>query len=249
MADLSKMDVATNLVQGGLGVYAASQGGGGVGGGLKGAMSGAEAGMMIAGPVGALVGAAAGAIIGGIGSGKGAREYDLKTVRPKIGADLEAFHSGGMDYLAAYSDAQSLYMEADQTTKRMGPADHRYFVSTIKPELMELMGKLNREQRAGRSMYSASTAQYASGTDYVPGTGLALLHEGERVVPSDQNERIAQALEGGRMPVQSASMGDVHLHVHAIDARGVAQFLDKYKHNILSATNDARAENSGGGLN
>jgi hypothetical protein len=44
-------------------------------------------------------------------------------------------------------------------------------------------------------------------------------------------------------------MGDVHLHVHAIDAKGVAGFLDKYKHNIRSAVNDSYAENSGGGMN
>jgi len=44
-------------------------------------------------------------------------------------------------------------------------------------------------------------------------------------------------------------MGDVYLHVHAIDAKGVAGFLDKYKHNLRAAVNDSYAENSGGGIN
>jgi hypothetical protein len=246
----SGMTRATGIVQGGVGLWAAHEGGGGVGGGLKGAASGAEMGLMIGGPIGAVVGAAAGAIIGGIGSGKNAREYDLKTVRPRIANDLEAYHSGGMNYLAAYSDAQSLQMEADQTTKKMGPADSRYFGSTIIPEIKQLMGKLDSEQRAGRSMYSASTASYATGTNYVPETGYGFIHKGEGVFDSSRNERLTQAAESmSRMPVQSPSMGDVHLHVHAIDAHGVAGFLDKYKHNIRSAVNDSYAENSGGGLN
>jgi hypothetical protein len=43
-------------------------------------------------------------------------------------------------------------------------------------------------------------------------------------------------------------MGDVHLHVHAIDAKGVADFMDKNKHIIRGALNNSYAENSGGGL-
>ena len=35
---------------------------------------------------------------------------------------------------------------------------------------------------------------------------------------------------------------------HAIDAKGVAQFFDQYKHHMRSALNDSYAENSGGGM-
>jgi hypothetical protein len=240
---------ALGAAQGAVGVWAAHEGGGGVGGGLKGAASGAEMGLMIGGPIGAAVGAAAGAIIGGIGSGKNAREYDLKTVRPRIANDLEAYHSGGMNYLGAYSDAQSLQMEADQTTKKMGPANSRYFGSTIIPEIKQLMGKLDSEQRAGRSMYSASPGSYAIGTDSILETGWNLNHQGERIIPSDQNERITQAIEGGgKMPVQSTSMGDMHVHLHANDAKSGAQFLMDNMHVIRAAFNQSFAENSGGGL-
>jgi len=240
----------SGALQGGMGVWAAHEGGGGAGGAMKGAASGAEMGLMIGGPIGAVIGAVAGAIIGGVGSGKKAREYDLKTVRPRMAQDLAAYHAGGMSYLDAFTDAVSLQQEADSTTKKMGPADHRYFENTIKPELMQLEGKLSTEEKHGRGQLSASTAQYATGTDYVPGTGLAILHKGEGVFDSSRNERVTQAVESmSRMPVQSASMGDVHLHVHAIDAKGVTQFLDKYKHNIRSAVNDSYAENSGGGMN
>jgi hypothetical protein len=242
----------TGAVQGGMGVWGAHESGGGVGGGLKGAMSGAEMGMEIAGPMGALVGAAAGAVVGAIGSSHAARDYDLKTVRPRIAGDLSSYHSGGMNYLDAYSDAQSLQMEAAKTTQKMGSADSRYYQNTIKPEIKEFMGKLDAEQKSGRSMYTTSAASYATGTPYVPETGLNMNHAGERIFSSVDNSAITKAVtegNGGKMPVQSTSMGDVHLHVHAIDAKGVSQFLDKYKHNIRSAVNDSYAENSGGGMN
>jgi hypothetical protein len=51
------------------------------------------------------------------------------------------------------------------------------------------------------------------------------------------------------MPVQTASMGDVHLHVHAIDGKDAARFISDNKHVIRGAINDSYAENSGGGLN
>ena len=54
-----------------------------------------------------------------------------------------------------------------------------------------------------------------------------MIHENERIVPSDQNERITRALENGStMPVQQSDSGWTgDLHVHAIDARGVAVLL------------------------
>jgi hypothetical protein len=249
----ARQDVSEGITAGQdvVGLYAAERGGGGAGGALKGAASGAQLGLMIGGPMGMVIGAAAGAIIGAVGSGQEARKYDLKTVRPRITADLEAYHSGSMDYLGAYSDGQSLQMEAAKTTTKMGPADGRYYQNTIKPELLQFMEKITAEQKAGRSMYTASGASYASGNPYVQETGLNLNHAGERIFSGVQNSDIVKAVtEGnrGQMPVQPASMGDVHLHVHAIDAKGVAGFLDQYKHNIRSAVNDSYAENSGGGL-
>ena len=257
----------TGAAQGAMGVWGAHESGGGIGGGLQGAMSGAEMGMMIAGPAGALVGAAAGAIIGAIGSSSAAQNYDKKTVKPRIASDLAGFHSGSMNYSDAYSDGQSLEMDAEKTTKKMGAADTRYYNNTIKPEIQQFLGKLTAEQKAGRSQYTASTAQYAFGTDSVPGTGYALLHDKERVMPSDQNERITRAVESGaslsavhasyQKAMQSSdarrgsSGGDrtMNMNVHAIDSKGVSQFLDKYKHQIRSAVNDSYAENSGGGMN
>jgi hypothetical protein len=257
----------TGAVQGGMGVWGAHESGGGVGGGLKGAMSGAEMGMEIAGPMGALVGAVGGAVVGAIGSSHAARDYDLKTVHPRIASDLSAYHSGGMNYLDAYADAQSLQMEAAKTTSKMGAADSRYYQNTIKPELKQFMGKLDAEQKSGRSMYTASAASYDIGSDSVPATGWNLNHAGERIMPSDQNERITRAVESGaslsavhasyQKAMQSndarrvSSGGDrtMNMNVHAIDSKGVAQFLDKYKHHIRAAVNDSYAENSGGGMN
>jgi hypothetical protein len=52
---------------------------------------------------------------------------------------------------------------------------------------------------------------FAAGTDYVPRTGFALLHEGEAVTPASQNR----------------AGGGVHLHVHAVDARGLDAWFDQ----------------------
>jgi hypothetical protein len=247
----STVDEAMNAGQGALGLYSAYEGNGGVGGALKGAMSGAEMGAALAGPLGMVVGGIGGAVLGAFGFGgrEKARVYDLKTVRPRLANDRDSYQQGSMDYLSAYSDAESLQTEALKTTNAWGPEAHSYYNDSIVPEIKEAEGKLTAEQRAGRSQYTTSAASYDVGSDYIPQTGWNLNHEGERIIPSDQNERITQALEGGgKMPVQAAPMGDVHLHVHAIDAKGVAGFLGKYKHDIRGAVNDSSAENSGGGL-
>ena len=60
----------------------------------------------------------------------------------------------------------------------------------------------------------------ATGTNYVPATGYALLHEGERVIPKADNSRLESALSGG-------GRGGNQLHVHAIDAKGVQSFFEK----------------------
>jgi hypothetical protein len=247
------MAQAGSTAQGAIGVYAAHEGSGGAGGAMKGAASGAEMGAAF-GPIGMAVGAVAGAVIGYLGSGGKAKEYDEKTVRPRIANTTDAFHNGSMDYLAAYSDMESLQSEAFKATSAMGPSGRRYRNDHITPEIKEAEGKFTKEEKAGRSQYSESKASYAVGTDYVPETGPALLHQGEMIVPADQAEQVRQARgtasgPSGKMPVQSQSMGDIHLHLHAIDAKSSMRFLQDNKHHIRAALNDSFAENSGGGMN
>lgn len=249
-AGSGNMAGAMGTASGVLGVYSASQGSGGFGGAAKGAMSGAEAGAMF-GPAGMAVGAVVGGTLGFMGSGEQARVYDLKTVRPRIGNDKDAYEQGSMDYLSAYSDLQSLYNEAFKATSAMGMAGRRYRNEHISPEIKEAEGKLSAQEKAGRSMYSASAASYATGTPYVAETGLNWNHAGERIMSAPDNQQVIKAITEGNqniMPVQPASMGDVHLHVHAIDAKSSIQFLQANKQNIRAALNESYAENSGGGL-
>jgi hypothetical protein len=156
-----------------------------------------------------------------------------------------------MDFMSAYSDLESLQAEAFTTTSKMGHAGRVERNEYITPEIKQAEARISAMEKAGRNVNGGSSpASFAVGTDYIPGTGFNLNHQGERIIPSDQNERITRALESPtKMPAQATSMGDVHLHVHAIDAKGVSQFLDKYKHNIRAAFNDSYAENSGGGMN
>jgi len=251
---------AGGAIGGALGMYSAVKGNGGFGGAAQGAMAGMQLGMALGGPMGAAIGAGAGAIVGAIGFGgrEQARVYDLKTIRPHITADQDAYNQGSMSYSDAYQDVTGLEGQSWAVTKKMGPAAHSYWTDTIEPEIKQALGKFTAEQRAGRSQYAAQGASYATGTDYVPATGWNLNHEGERIIPSDQNREITRALNthaAYQRTMQSGNAGGsgggdrtMNLNVHAIDAKGVAQFLDKYKHQIRGAMNDSYAENSGGGL-
>lgn len=237
----------------GLGLFSAFESNGGVGGALGGALSGAKLGMMIGGPIGGAIGAAAGGIMGAFGfGGRGkAHDYDVKQVRPRIAGDTESYEQGGMTYLAAYSDMQSLMNEAKHTTAKMGSGASHYYQDTIKKEIETAEQRFTRMERAGRSRFGVSAASYAVGTDYVPSTGMALIHEGERIVPASDNRQIARALY--RTAVQSdgqrqmrMSGGETHIHLNAIDARSSHRWLMENKNALRSAVNASYAENSGG---
>lgn len=237
----------------GLGLFSAFKSGG-AGGMMGGAMSGAELGMKLggmAGPEGAVIGAAIGAVgglaLGFFGGSQQARLYNERQVIPRIGNDTTAFNNGSMDYSSAYSDLESLEMEARNTTNKMGFAGQRYYQSTIKGELSRALSNLTREQRAGRSQFGVNAAQFDVGTDSVLHTGMAVIHENERIIPSDQNERITRAIEGQTtMPAQSGNSWQGDLHVHAIDAKSSVQWLMQNKHNVRAAMNASYGENSGG---
>ena len=68
----------------------------------------------------------------------------------------------------------------------------------------------------------AGAAAFESGTDYVPRTGMAMLHEGERVSTRPENEAISKALSGPK----SGGNGDSHFHyspnISGIDGASVA---------------------------
>lgn len=268
------MQNAMNAGQGAIGLYGAYESNGGVGGALSGAMSGMQLGMAVAGPMGALVGAVGGAALGVIGFGgrEKARAYDLKQVRPRIGNDFDSFQQGGMDYLTAYSDVQSLDSEAKKTTSSYGPAAQAYYQDTIKKEIKDAEAKFTAEQKAGRSKYTSTAAQYDWGGPIdnfgsmgtTPGHGFIHAQQGEFMVEQQQAGTHAGALnainsgatyadmakyygaDSPTMPAANSSGGDVHLHLNAIDGKSAMQFLNANKHHIRSALNASYAENSGG---
>lgn len=259
------LNKAPGAFEGLVGIYGAVESNGGVGGALSGAASGMKLGATVAGPVGAAIGAAAGAIVGAIGFGgrEKAHVYDLKQIHPRLTQDMDSYEQGSMDYLSAFSDMSGALTEAKRTTNRMGPAARSYYQDTIKGEIAGAQSKLTREEKAGRSQFGVSAAQYETGTDFVPRTEMALVHRGERVVPSDQNTQIARALSAGAdldaihrsyqramQAASSRSMGGgdrtLNMHVYAHDSRSVAQFFHANKHHMRAALNASYAENSGG---
>jgi len=269
-----KMQTAMSGAQGAIGVYSAFEGNGGVGGAMSGAMSGMELGMAVAGPVGAVVGAVGGAVLGAFGFGgrEKARAYDLKQVRPRIANDNQSYQQGSMDYLSAYSDIQSLDMEAKKTTSSYGPAASSYYQDTMKKELREAGQKFTAEQKAGRSHFTATVAQGHQGgwTENFgsmatgPDTGWMHMRANEFVVneqPAAEHAGALEAIRSGathsdmakyygadstKMPASSETGGDVHLHVHSLDTKSGMQWLMANKHVIRAAVNSSYAENSGG---
>ncbi|MEZ2347429.1 hypothetical protein [Terriglobus sp. RCC_193] len=151
--------------QAGLGLWGAYQSKSVLGGMLGGAMSGAKLGGMIAGPGGALVGAAAGALVGLFGDhGRSqAKQYDEKTVQPWIADEFKSFEQSGGDYLSIYSDMDAFSASSKAQTDQWGTGAQSYYSDTIKPEITAAQAKLTKLQKAGRSQFQFTAAQYHTG--------------------------------------------------------------------------------------
>lgn len=230
----------------GVGLFSAFKTGG-FGGMMGGAMSGAELGMDVGGPIGAAIGAVGGAALGFFGGGEQARVWWLKNGRNRLHGDMLQFEQGGMDYTSAYTDMEQLKYTASETLKKMGFTGERYYHDTVTGEISAAEAKLNREEKGGRSASPFSGAMFATGIDSVP----AMLSPGERVVPTDQNERITRAIESFpglhsayRDAMQtsaaraSAQGGDTYqLHIHALDAKSFNDMLKDNADGVRSATN------------
>lgn len=257
---------AAGVLGGSLGLFSAFEGGGGAGGAMSGAMSGMQMGLELGGPIGAGIGAAAGAVLGLFGRGgrDRARMYDLRTVRPRLAQELQAYQTGGSTYLSVYSDLEGMDRDAKIFTNPLGFQGHRYYENVIRPEIKRAEGRLTGEERGGRSHFGMATAMFATGVDRVPHDGLAYLHRDESVFSADRTERATRALEalpslaaitaGYRMamshgPAPAAAAGSyrtLHMNINAIDSKSVAQFFHAHKHHLRAALNASYEENSGG---
>lgn len=186
------MNAAAPVVGAGMGMFSAIESNGGVGGALTGAMSGMKLGAMVAGPMGAAVGAAAGAILGfiGIGGASKAERYYQYQVKPHITQDVTAFGMGEMDYQSAEDDLNKLNKDARNQTKQWGMGGKGVWDNKINPDIMAAIKNIEREQKAGRSQYGMSAAQFHSGGTVMgfgdfatsPTEGFAHLKVGETVM-------------------------------------------------------------------
>jgi hypothetical protein len=177
-----------------------------------------------------------------------------------------------MDYLTAYGDVQSLDMEAKRTTSSYGPAAESYYQDTIKKEIKDAEAKFTAEQKAGRSKYTSTAAQYDWGGPIdnfgtlgtTPGHGFVHAQQGEFMVEQQQAGTHAGALnainsgatyadmakyygaDSPTMPAQTQSSWGGDIHVHALDAKSGVQWLMANKHVLRAAINASYGENSGG---
>ena len=257
----------------GMGIFGAVESNGGLGGALQGGLAGAQLGGMVGGPIGTAVGAAAGAIVGflGFGGANKAKQYDRTEVKPRIASDLTSFGDGSMDYQSAWDDLVKLDQEAKFAIQKFGPGGKREWNDAIHPEIMRAQQTLTREQKAGRSQYGMSAAQFHSGGmigDFgsmgtVGDQGWIHAQQNEFVVQQQAAMSHTQALQlmnsgashgemadyygaggGGFQP--AAGGNDVHLHFHTPDPGSAHRLLMDNMHSVRAALNQSYSENSGG---
>lgn len=96
---------------------------------------------------------------------------------------------------------------------------------------------------AAVAAFGSGIQSYDVGTDYVPYTGLAMIHQGERILTVAENAAISS---GGRSGgVGSLAAPNFHFHIDTPDQRGVRQlFMDNHEH-VADAMKKAW-RNSGG---
>lgn len=263
---------AAGAAGGALGLFSAFKGNGGVGGAFEGALSGAKIGAEFGGPIGAAIGAIGGAIFGAIGFGgkKKAEDYDKHQVQKRIKDDLQAYEAGSMDYQTAYDDFDALSREAKITTRQWGSAGKEVYEDHIRKEIADAQVRLTREQKAGRSEFGMTAAQFHDGgfingfgsMSTVGNQGWIHAQQGEFVLQQQaamSHSTAAQLINSGashsqmaayyganKAPVASSSGGDVNLNFHSHDAKGAYQLFMDNKHHIRAALNQSYAENSGG---
>jgi len=153
----------------------------------------------------------------------------------------------------------------------MGPAALSYYNSTIDPEIKAAQTRMTSEQKAGRSQYGMTAAQFHQGgpirdfgsmatgpdegwvhaerNEMVLNQQAAMSHgDAAMLMNSGASRRDMASYYGGgsgTAPAQ-ASGGDLHLHVHAIDSKGVAQFFEENKHTMRAKLNSSYEDNSAG---
>ena len=76
---------------------------------------------------------------------------------------------------------------------------------------------------------TAAFAVFDVGTPYVPNTGIAMVHQGEAIIPASMNKNGLGGMGGG----------DTHFHVSAIDAQSVQQFFQTHKSALAKTVVDA----------
>jgi hypothetical protein len=98
---------------------------------------------------------------------------------------------------------------------------------------------------------------FAEGTPMVQQTGLALIHQGEMIVPAHLNPNnvgnslgIAAANSNTPGGSSGSSGGDTHVHLHmsAIDSGGVRDFFHDNSEHLASALHSAITSGNHGGL-
>lgn len=152
------------------------------------------------------------------------------------GAKAAGAGAGGAGQdVAVSTNTQALGVLTTQITGTLTPA--------ILGLTTALGGAAGAEGAGSVAAVGAILPLMATGTNMVMKTGVAMLHQGETVVPADATARGNGPYRG---PDAFASdVPDFHLHVHAIDTQTAADFIDKNIRPIARKLNDHYRSNFG----
>lgn len=118
-----------------------------------------------------------------------------ESVREKMGSAFGRIKADGETAFDGISDAIGMAQSAFEEFTRTGKINFKDMLSSwaadaannqFRALIPRLFGFLTGTQ-APAPVEDRSFPAYATGTDYVPETGLALIHQGERIIPAAQN--------------------------------------------------------------
>jgi tape measure domain-containing protein len=140
-------------------------------------------------------------------------------------SELEARITAMQKVITITGDDQVSWVVNDISRSLAGLHDKTIHITTVYHAIGDGGGASSTSSDIYNSIYSAAKLNlpgYASGTDYVPRTGLYRLHEGEIVIPEEQSRQIRQraSLSGsspqgavGRSDARTVQIGDIVINI------------------------------------
>jgi hypothetical protein len=167
----------------------------------------------------------AGSAVGGAASAGGAGLATMGKTLITMASSLETMVAQGALSLA--HDLELIAQGATQIAQ-----DAAYYAEALIDYILMIVTEATSVHPfgfAGGGIVPAAAGGMVVGDD--AGGTFSILHAREMVLPARLSEGVQNIINNGQTNPQNADvnrLGDTHLHVHAIDSRGVKQFFDEH---------------------